>query len=268
MTLTQRQRGLTIRARHPRWLQVYPLGFWQPWHMSLLGHDMLPTERPVALMDSLYRTDLQKTPPAAELLSFEARTSLPHLPHQTGVTETLLLDFAQELEQARDPRTFWPPQSLQRHFDKHVIRQDSGPYLQGAARAGMVALARLTGVAPARLAPLDPGNVDDAWSYAQLARLLLLLSLAAERPFGFTLYCPTGEYRLEHGLVLNIRVPPDFFRVAGQPSDREVLLGLTLGGSQHVPGPQGGVQNSNSAPSSRPHPFRGAACTRQAEPVS
>lgn len=60
-------------------------------------------------------------------------------------------------------------------------------------------------------------------------------------PFGFTLYCPTGEYRPEHGLVLNIRVPPDFFRVAGQPSDREVLLGLTLGGSQHVPGPQGGI---------------------------
>lgn len=238
-TLRQRQQGLTVRNRHPRWLQQYPRGFWQPWHMSLLGHGPRPSEQPTTYMDSLYRTDTQQTPAAQDLLSFEARTPLGSLPTQTGTTETLLLPFAQELAATTDPAPFWT--SLDAHYDKHVLRGDSAPFLRAASRACMQHLTRTTGRSAAALASSDPGEVGSPEEYGRLARLITLIALSAERPFRLTLYCPFGDYEPFHGLAVNIYVPQEFLAGYGVLSDREVLVGITLAGQDHVPGPHGGV---------------------------
>lgn len=238
-TLQNRLLGLNIRNRHSKWLQHYPKDFWQAWHMSLLGHNPRPTEHPVTHMYSLYRKDNQKTPAAQTLISFEARTLLGHLPSQTGTTENLLLDFAQDLNTNTSSQPFWT--SLQSHYNKHVVEGDSGIYLRAASVACMQHLSITTGQSIASLSSSDPGNLTTPEEYGRLARIITLIAVSAERPFRFTLYCSYGDYEPYHGLSLNIYIPQDFLAQYGVLSEREVLVGITLGSQNHVAGSHGGV---------------------------
>lgn len=237
--LERRRSGLTISNRHPRWLERYAPGFWMDWHMSLIGHNSRPWQRPVTFMDALYQTHTQKSAAASELLGFEARTVLGHLPAQSGATTGLLQAFAEDLEGALDLRPFWT--TLDAHFDKHVRRGDSGPFLEAAASACMQHLAQTVGLSEQERADLEPGAVDTPERYARLARLITLLALAEERPFPISLYCASSEYEPVHALALNIQVPPAFLSTYGASDEREVLVGLTLAGKDQVPGPGGGV---------------------------
>jgi hypothetical protein len=234
LPVEKRQAGLTIPNRYPRWMQRYPQDFWQPWHMSLLGHGMIPRQESTALMETLYRTDTQKTAAATALISFEARTILGHLPPTTGANEALLQEFVEDLEGATDVRPFWT--TLNDHFNKHVTLGSSGPALRAASSACMHYLTGLTGLSMAEHAEVDPGEVDTPERYARLARLITLLSVTPERHFEFSLYCASDQT-----LALNIRVPPSFLTDQGEQADREVLVGLTLATADQVPGPGGGV---------------------------
>lgn len=237
--LARRLQGLTISKRHPRWREHYPQDFWTPWHMSLLGHDQVPQQRPTSFMDALYRTNTQRSDAALELLGFERRTVLGHLPPHTGVTPDLLQGLAEELDAARDLRAFWT--SLEAHFDKHVTRGDSGPFLAAASRACLSYLRSLTDLSPMEARDLDPGEVDSPLAYARLARLITLLAVTPDRPFSFSLYCASSDYEPLHALALNVRVPQTFLSRQGVLAEREVLLGVTLAGKDEVPGPGGGV---------------------------
>lgn len=228
--------GLTLKNRHPVWLRRYRPDFWLPWHMSLQGHGQVPQEHPVSSMQDLYRRDRIDTPAAKHLLGFEARTLLPRLPASTGVTQTLLLGLAGDLlNPAYPPEDFWL--RLPEHFDKHVVRGDSHPHLLAAARASMTYLQDTVRLPPAELRRLDPGEVSTPREYALLAGTLLLTSLDAGRPFGFSLYCPrpVNDFRPATGLVLNIRVPSPFIqKELGPRVARDVLVGVTLADASEV----------------------------------
>ncbi|MBB5234168.1 hypothetical protein [Deinococcus budaensis] len=229
--------SLTLRRRHPRWLELYPAGFWRPWHMGLLGHGSVPVEKPVSLMEGLYRRDRQETPAAQDLLRFEARTVIGHLPTQTGATATLLQGFAEELEPAADLRPFWT--TLNAHFEKHGQNSDEVAHLQAASTATMQHLVGLIGLSEAERAAFDPGPVDTPGRYAALARLVVLLALTPERPFGFSLYCSYGDYEPYHALSLNVTVPQAFLADQGVLAERDVIVGLTVAGKDALPVPGG-----------------------------
>lgn len=231
MTSTPHPPALSIRRRHPRWMQYYSLRKWQwlPWHMCLIGHGNPPIEKAPTHMQGLYQTHTQKSSAASDLLSFEGRTVILELPSQTGVSENSLTAFTQELERAASPTPFWT--ALTEHYEKHAQNEDERPHLQAASEACMKYFSTVTGLPRSHpaLSRFDPGNVESAWEYAQLARLITLLSVADERPFRFALYCPRGDFEPHVGLGLNIYVPQEFLTGQGVLDTREVMVGITLG---------------------------------------
>ena len=221
---------MTLKKRHPRWMQVYPQGAWT-WHMSLIGHGMPAQERPTSFMSSLYQKNTQQTPAAAELLSFEGRTPIQGLPAQTGATETLLVNLADQLSEAASPLPFWPWRSLFGHYTKHGQNASQHHHLVAAADACMTAFARATGLprSDPQLAAYDPGQISSALEYVQLARLITMVAMMSERFFPFTLICPRGDFDPHAALSINITVPQAFLTAHGVLDTREVILGITVG---------------------------------------
>lgn len=110
--------------------------------MSLLGHGMPPPEKAPSFMASLYQTNTHETAAAAELLSFEGRTPIQGLPAQTGATEALLKDIADELASSASPFPFWPLHSLQVRDGKNGRDLVRRPHLVAPADACMATLSR------------------------------------------------------------------------------------------------------------------------------
>lgn len=242
--MTPVARLLSITNRWESWHRSYPgVDFWQPWHLGVMNHGgVSASQPPVTLMADLYAAGRPNPSRGASLLlRFEQRTLLGHLPSETRIVRGVpraLLDACAAVEDPADLHAFWG--NLNSHVRKHLTPAER-PHLTAVALA-VRAEVRARGGNPDAQAGFFPREVQDAASYAGLARALLFLAVLPQSPLRFRLYSARPRHRAPYSaLVLNIDVPEAFLTGHGQRSDREVVLGLHLAVADRVTVPGAAV---------------------------